>query len=142
MRERVPIGGLRQLLKAACAEATAAATSSAVAKGTRDSTYSVARLTTSRHVLVRDSTHSPWISSGTRGGWSMVCVFMRILSACQPCCLFALFAAHLQRGRTESARDCEGDAPKLQRLRRRLGVRPWLRSSWVRACSGCARSAI
>ncbi|MOA20654.1 hypothetical protein D3C78_1411090 [compost metagenome] len=66
-RERVPIGVLRQVLKACLALATAAFISSAVAKGTRARTSWVAGLTTSRHWVLRDSTNSPLMRSLTLG---------------------------------------------------------------------------
>jgi len=68
----VPIGVLRQVLKASLAAATAASTSAVVANGTRASTSCVAGLTTSRHSVVRDSTNSPSIKSftvGTAADW-------------------------------------------------------------------------
>ncbi|MCY1222915.1 hypothetical protein D9M72_350230 [compost metagenome] len=66
-RSRAPMGVWRHVAKARCAAPTAAATSLAVASGTRASTSCVAGLTTLRNSVADESTHSPLISSGTVG---------------------------------------------------------------------------
>ena len=72
------MGVLRQVLKACLPAATAAFTSSGVAKGTRASTCCVAGLTTSRHWVVLDSTNWPLISSLTVATLGVVAASMGV----------------------------------------------------------------